>query len=712
MATTAAALAVKISVDSKDAESGMRSMGETVNKTGGNFKGMVGSMLTMAGGIGVAKLAGDAFVFFKDQIGDTVKQAMDAQNVMAQTNAVIQSTHGAAGMSAQAVSDLAGSLSKIIPIDDETIQSTENLLLTFTGIHKETFPAATKAALDMSVALGQDTKSSAVQLGKALNDPIKGVSALQKVGVSFNDKQKELIATYMKHGDTAKAQGVILQELQKEFGKAGTAAGDTLAGKLTIAQTQFGNIKETIGNAFLPILSKVLDKVTPLIEKMGDKLPGAIAKAEDLFHKIEPTLKNIVDGIGNVVTKVGEFVNFLQTHQAAMDAFKAGLAGIGIVIAGILIPALTGMAASAIAAAIPVIILALPFLAVAAAIGVVIFIIKELIDHWGDIQKFFGNLLNIVKQAWDNIVKGAHQFFDNIMNAVKAGFNFVKKLIQDDINAVVGIFKWLYDHNTYFHQLVDSIKTAFNNAHKFITDIWNKIKAAFEGALNIIKTTVQRDWAAVVAIFDWLKQNVIDRITTAWNNVVSFISGIGSKVIGAVNDGFINPVKNKINDFVNMAKDWGSNLLKMFIQGIQSQAGALKNAVGDAMGGLGKLMGFHSPAEEGPGADADTWAPNLMKMFSGGIRGAIPDVQSAAQDAISGVHAALTQKTAGSFSIAGAGAAVAGSTLSVPQPVAANTGGNGMREAAVYLDGKRVGRALLDVMTDKIYLGTGGRGNQ
>jgi phage-related minor tail protein len=122
------------------------------------------------------------------------------------------------------VSDLATSISRKTGMDDEAIQSGENLLLTFTNIHNETgrgnqiFTRATRTIADMSAALGQDTKSSAIQLGKALNDPIKGVTALQRVGVSFTQSQRDQIKTLVESGNTLDAQKMILRELRKEFG--------------------------------------------------------------------------------------------------------------------------------------------------------------------------------------------------------------------------------------------------------------------------------------------------------------------------------------------------------------------------------------------------------------------------------------------------------------------------------------------------------------
>ena len=84
-------------------------------------------------------------------------------------------------------------------------------------IGKDIFPEATKTMLDMSTALGQDLKSSAIQLGKALQDPILGITALRRVGVNFNNAQKETVKRLVESGQMMKAQKFILAELRTEF---------------------------------------------------------------------------------------------------------------------------------------------------------------------------------------------------------------------------------------------------------------------------------------------------------------------------------------------------------------------------------------------------------------------------------------------------------------------------------------------------------------
>src|SRR3989304_7377426 len=97
---------------------------------------------------------------------------------------------------------------------DEAILSGENMLLTFTNIGKDVFPEATEVMLDMSQALGQDIKSSAIQLGKALQDPIQGVTALRRGGGNFTEDQQKMIESMGEAGDLLGGHKVIFPEVQ------------------------------------------------------------------------------------------------------------------------------------------------------------------------------------------------------------------------------------------------------------------------------------------------------------------------------------------------------------------------------------------------------------------------------------------------------------------------------------------------------------------
>jgi phage-related minor tail protein len=107
-----------------------------------------------------------------------IKEFSDAQKGVAQLEAVLESTHGAAGLFKEDILDQAAALQRMTTYTDDAILGAQNLLLTFTNIKGPIFQESIGTILDMSTALGQDLKSSAIQVGKALQDPIEGVSAL------------------------------------------------------------------------------------------------------------------------------------------------------------------------------------------------------------------------------------------------------------------------------------------------------------------------------------------------------------------------------------------------------------------------------------------------------------------------------------------------------------------------------------------------------
>lgn len=263
----------------------------------------------------------------------------EAEKVTAQTNAVLKSTGEVAKVSAKDVDKLATSLSLKSGVDDEVIKSGENVLLTFTKIRNETgrgnkvFDRATKAALDMSVALGTDLQGANIQVGKALNDPIKGVTALQRVGVSFTTQQREQITTLVESGNTLKAQKLILRELTTEFGGSAKAAGQTTAGAFGKLKVAVGNAEEAIGGALAPTIARgsaVLARFVTQIQNgtgAGGRFAAKVKQIAATYTAYLGTVKRIT------VTVFGAVVGAFNTAKAAVTSWvrqnKQQLAQVG-----------------------------------------------------------------------------------------------------------------------------------------------------------------------------------------------------------------------------------------------------------------------------------------------------------------------------------------------------------------------------------------------
>jgi hypothetical protein len=248
--------------------------------------GTIGSVIDGALTVGLTAAAA-GFAAFGAAVVSGTADARAAAQTMAQTEAVITSTGGAAQKSADQISELAASLSAASGqslFGDDDIQQAENLLLTFTNIKGEVFDLATAVSVDMAEALDGLPADQAIQLGKALNDPIQGISALTRVGVTFDEQQKRQIETMQRAGNIAGAQKIILAELNKEFGGSARAAAQADGG-WAMFQDRMGEAAETIGAAVLPLLNDLASflntSVAPAVEGAAETIAAFIPQIAD-----------------------------------------------------------------------------------------------------------------------------------------------------------------------------------------------------------------------------------------------------------------------------------------------------------------------------------------------------------------------------------------------------------------------------------------------
>lgn len=275
---------------------------------------------------GMAVAGTAAFAAVSGEIYTAINAAGESAKVQAQLNAVLESTHGAAGLYIEDLNDQAKALEGMTTYSDEAVNSAQAMLLTFTNVKGGVFQQSIGTILDMSTALGQDLKSSAIQVGKALNDPINGVSALQRVGVTFSDSQKDVIKGLVDTGKTAQAQQVILAELNKEFGGSAQAAAETFTGKIEQMQQRFDDVQETIGGALIPVITSLLDKISPLVDafaKWAEAHPELI-KNILLITAAVSGLMIVVGGIGLILPAIiAGFGLLLTPIGAGIVAFTA-----------------------------------------------------------------------------------------------------------------------------------------------------------------------------------------------------------------------------------------------------------------------------------------------------------------------------------------------------------------------------------------------------
>lgn len=507
-----------LDLDDKKFKTGMTSASKNITGLSKGFKDAEkGSKILLAS---IVALAAGAVAFGIK----SVKAFQESQDILAQTNAVIKSTGGAAGVSAVQVQLLGSKFQYLTKFSDETVRTGENLLLTFTKIGKDIFPRATEVMLDMSQALGQDVKNSAIQLGKALQDPILGVTALRRVGVNFSDSQKVMIQRLVATGKSAEAQRLILKELETEFGGSAKAAGQTFGGQLAKLKNNLGDLEEEVGEV-------ILKSLAPLIGKINDWY----ASSEGLYgilEKINPIIQENKDKI---------YI----------------LAG---AITAALIPALISLATSLWAVVAPL----SPFLVVGGLIG---YLIYQLIQRFGSLQ----GIINAAKakfiELWTWLSTTFSPFILTIVEMFKKDFLPSLQAIWSDIQtSLIPAFQDLW------HVLKDDLWPALQNLLKLLGPDMVKGLVIFAGiiigvvvaALAVLVVSlyvVIRVVTLLVATFSFMLNratasiNILrDRFSLAFDNIKKGLSSVGDYFEGLwkrISQGAdkIKKVLDKINPF-------------------------------------------------------------------------------------------------------------------------------------------------------------------
>ena len=252
---------------------------KSLDSTRGTFQDMVRQFATMPLGGLLGRIAPVASLGMA--IREITNQALGFDTAHAQLEATLKSTGSAAGVTSTALKDLAASMRNQTAFAQADVANVENLLLTFTNLKGEIYTGALRAVLDVSTAMKTDLKSASLQVGKALNDPIRGISALAEVGVTFTTKQRDLVQSLMGSGMVMQAQQIILDELAKEFGGSATASVDTFSGALA-------RLKNAMIDIPAEALSTKIGNVTAAINVGTDIVTGSMPSdktTESTYYK-------------------------------------------------------------------------------------------------------------------------------------------------------------------------------------------------------------------------------------------------------------------------------------------------------------------------------------------------------------------------------------------------------------------------------------------
>lgn len=277
-----------------------------------------GAAMRRAGAAGSVASAG-IVALFRDSIGLYDEQAR-AEAKVAQA---IRSTGGAAGFTAEELQKQASALQGVTRFGDERILNEVTAqLLTFKNIAGDSFSRAQTAALDLSTVLNGDLQSASIMLGKALNDPVQGLSALSRAGATFSDEQQKVIKGLAQTGNIAEAQRLILDEIASSYGGQAEAARVAGAGILDAWSNIWGDFKEIAGSAFVDVLRVIVPPLERLVTS---------------FKALEPRTQKSIFLMGALAVAVPPVTLALGLMASAVAAVSAPVAlvaaGIGLLVA-------------------------------------------------------------------------------------------------------------------------------------------------------------------------------------------------------------------------------------------------------------------------------------------------------------------------------------------------------------------------------------------
>jgi hypothetical protein len=247
-------------------------------------------------------------------VGNTIRLFDKQAKAVAKVESGLISTKNAAGLTFAELQKAATELQKKTLFGDEQILGgATSTLLTFTKITGKEFLKTQELTVDLAAKMGTDLQSAAIQVGKALNDPIANLGALGRAGIQFDETQKKLIKGFAESGQLQKAQAIILKELENQFGGTAAAMAAVGAGPLQQLSNAIGDANEMIGKESMSILKPFVDAIKAMT--------GAFSKSPPVVKKIVAVLAILVTVLTGLMAAISPLlVGFLALKFMAVSA--------------------------------------------------------------------------------------------------------------------------------------------------------------------------------------------------------------------------------------------------------------------------------------------------------------------------------------------------------------------------------------------------------
>lgn len=471
------------------------------------------------------------------------------------------------------------------------------------------FSQAGYSASEYFQLLDNGLKNGAYNLDK-VNDAINEVTTRLVDGTigesigSFSTKTQELFTSWQNGGATQK------QVIDSIVADIGNCTNQQEA--LNLAALAFGTMAEDGNLKFITSLTSVgstydsvkgsaqgmFDATTTPMQQMESntrKLQQALVplgkKLAELANAILPPLVSVITTIGGWFERLpGPVQNFVIILGALLAAFIA------------LTPVIAAISVAMGALNVSM----LPIIAVIAAVAAAIAGIIAIIQNWGAITQWFGELWNTIctgigamvdsLKAWfSNLWTHLQSVWEGICNVVQTAVMLLGSIIQGAVDIITLPFQMIWENckgivssvwegiksvvSSAIHAVSSTISSVMGAIKNVISTVWNAISSKVSSVLNTIKTTVSTVFNAVKSV-----------ASSIWNGIKSVISSVVDGIKSKVSSVF-NGVKSTVTSIFNGIKNTATSVWNGIKEAIIKPVEAAKNAV---KGIIDKITGFFS----------------------------------------------------------------------------------------------------------------------
>jgi len=406
----------------------------------------------------------------------------------------IKSTGGAAGETSKDLEDMSRSLQqKSLFTHVEILKNAEGTLLRFDNIHKDVFERATKAVVNLAADDG-DLRSSALLLGRALQNPAESVQALTRRGVRFSAVQREVIKGMIAQGRTADAQRYILSAVEKSTGDIAEAMRKSSSG-FKIMRMELQELGEKFGELLLPYFQKFYGFLVKIIDKIKNLSPAT--------KKLLIVVGSIAAAIGPAALALGMIGNLGLSSAKGLSALINGFKMLGGVVGVTSIAALGWVAL------------------IVAALAVLFLIVDDFMNYMKGGDSIIGKFL----APWSELGPKIMAKMQPIIDFFKGMFIGAVEIVRGLLQIVAGLFSGNAD------TIVKGIKNIVRGLWDFLLDFLGLV---FQMLGSIVPLALKIFEKLGGAILDWagrLISSLWDKIKTV-PFLGSLLSGIGNMFSG------------------------------------------------------------------------------------------------------------------------------------------------------------------------------------